>query len=387
MKTRSLLSMIAILGGLAILSSCGSKTEEEKIADLEKKIRKQESNIRKTQAKISGFRQEIAVLGGDTVQAPDIIPITTMAVQRKDFETFVEVPASVVSKDDVMVSSDLGGPVVRLLVDEGDYVRAGQLVAELDAQLVRSNIAEVEQSLELARTVYEKRQRLWDQNIGSEIEYLQAKNNVESLEKTIATLNTQLSKLRITSPISGVVDAVMIESGEMAGPGMPVVRVVSLSRMLVRANVPEIYVGKVKRGDQVTVSLPAINKELNARVTTIGQTINPNNRTFLLEVDVPNSDQMLKPNLVGTIKIRDEFMEDQVVIPGRLVQNSYTGDFVYTLDNKNQIARKQAIETGSAANGEMVIVSGLDAGDILVDDGFRNVSDSSMVTVATAELN
>ena len=387
MKTRALLSMIAILGGLAILSSCGAKTEEEKIADLEKKIRKQESNIRKTQAKISGYRQEIAVLGGDTIQEPDIIPITTMEVLRKDFETFVEVPASVVSKDDVMVSSDLGGPVVRLLVDEGDYVRAGQLVAELDGQLVRSNIAEVEQSLELAKTVFEKRQRLWDQNIGSEIEYLQAKNNVESLEKTIATLNTQLSKLRITSPISGVVDAVMIESGEMAGPGMPVVRVVSLSRMLVRANVPEVYVGKVSKGDRVTVDLPAINKEITARVTTIGQTINPNNRTFLLEVDVPNADKMLKPNLVGTIKIRDEFIEDQVVIPGRLVQNSYTGDFVYTLDNENQVVQRKAIKTGAAANGEMVIVSGLDAGETLVDDGFRNVSDGSMVTVATAELN
>ncbi|MFT7589630.1 MAG: membrane fusion protein (multidrug efflux system) [Limisphaerales bacterium] len=382
MKTRIIFAYLAAFVGVAMISSCSSATEEQKIEKLESKLRKQESAIRKSNGKIGAFREQIAILGGDTIQTPEIVPITTMIVSKKDFEIFVDVPATVVSKDDVMVSSDLGGLIVRLLVDEGDYVSRGQLIAELDAQIVQSNIAEVEQSLSLAQIVFEKRQRLWDQKIGSEIEYLQAKNNVESLNKTIATLNTQLSKLNLRAPISGVIDAVMIESGEMAGPGMPVVRVVNLNRVQIKADVPEIYVGKVKKGDKVNVDISALGKTIEARVSNLGQTINVNNRTFSLEVEMSNPDKILKPNLVGSIRIRENFIADQIVIPGRLVQSSFGDNFVYIVNESSKIAEKRMITVGEAANGEMVVLEGLEEGDILVDEGFRNVSDQTLISVS-----
>jgi RND family efflux transporter MFP subunit len=236
-------------------------------------------------------------------------------------------------------------------------------------------------ALSLATTVFEKRERLWNQNIGTEIEYLQAKNQVESLEKSLATANTQLAKAALYAPISGSVDQVFVNQGEMAGPGAPVMRVVNLDKVQITADVSEAYVGKVEKGDWVTVAFPSMDLETKAKVTAVSQVINPNNRTFGLEVEYDNRDGKLKPNLVGLIRLRSGYESDRVMIPSRLVQSAFNGDFVYIMDTNKGMALRRDVQLGRSYQGHTVILDGLEGKELLVDGGFRNVSDSTLVVI------
>lgn len=374
-------SGVALLSVLMLFAaSCGKPSDEEQIAKLEKKVRTEESKIRKSRSKIAGFHSTIAELGGDTLAAVDTVFITTTPVLKGDFEEFIEVAAVVDSRNNLILSSDMGGRVTSMRVKEGDRVSRGQLLAEVDADLVRTQIAELENQLDLARTVFEKRDRLWQQQIGSEIEWLQAKNNLEALEKSLATAQTQLSKAALRSPITGTVDMVFVQKGEMAGPGAPVLRVVNLSQVQVRSDVSEAYIGKVSRGDAVQVDFPAIGKRYESPVTAVSQVIDPNNRTFSLEVALNNRDGMLKPNLVGSIRLRNTFEPDQVLVPSRLIQSAFFGDFLYIMDPNSGRALRRDVELGPSYDGTTVIRKGLKAGELLVDGGFRNVSDSTLVS-------
>ena len=372
---------IAVLMLLLIVASCSEPSNQEKITKLEAKIRAQEGKIRDSKTNINDLRTEIAKLGGDTLVAMDSVFITVMPVELADFTEYVEISASVSSRENLMISSDMGGRIVGVRVREGQRVGRGQILAEVDGEIIRRQIAELENALSLAQTVFEKRQRLWDQKIGSEVEYLQAENNVKSLEKSLATANAQLEKTYVRSPISGTVDKVMLQTGEIAGPGQPILRVVNLDRVQVRADVSEAYVGTVSPGDEVTVRFPGIGFEQKAKVSAIGQVIDPNNRTFTLEVEVNNSDGALKPNLVGNISMLTDNQPDQLQVPSRLLQSAYNGSFVYVVDTiKHQAIRREVI-LGSSYGGKSVIKEGLKEGEWLVDDGFRNVSDSSYVQI------
>ncbi len=386
LKTTHRLGRVVFFSALSLLlvfaASCGKPSNEAQIEKLENKVRSEESKIRKSRNKISDFYDQIAELGGDTLAAVDTVHITTTPVVKEDFEEFIEVAAVVDSRDNLVLSSDMGGRVTTMRVKEGDRVSRGQLLAEVDAELVRDQIAELENQLELAQTVFEKRDRLWQQEIGSEIEWLQARNNVESLEKSLATAQTQLSKAALRSPISGTVDKVFVNQGEMAGPGAPVVRVVNLSKVQVRSDVSEAYLGKVSRGDTVKVHFPNIGATYESRVSAVGQVIDPNNRTFSMEVAINNADGKLKPNQVGTIRLRNRFEPNQVQVPSRLVQSAFSGDFLYVMDPKSHVALRRSVELGPSYDGMTVVRSGLKAGELLVDDGFRNVSDSTLVAVS-----
>ncbi len=372
---------IAVLMLLLIVASCSEPSNQEKITKLEAKIRAQEGKIRDSKTNINDLRTEIAKLGGDTLVAMDSVFITVMPVELADFTEYVEISASVSSRENLMISSDMGGRIIGVRVREGQRVGRGQILAEVDGEIIRRQIAELENALSLAQTVFEKRQRLWDQKIGSEVEYLQAENNVKSLEKSLATANAQLEKTYVRSPISGTVDKVMLQTGEIAGPGQPILRVVNLDRVQVRADVSEAYVGTVSPGDEVTVRFPGIGFEQKAKVSAIGQVIDPNNRTFTLEVEVNNSDGALKPNLVGNISMLTNNQPDQLQVPSRLLQSAYNGSFVYVVDTiKHQAIRREVI-LGSSYGGKSVIKEGLKEGEWLVDDGFRNVSDSSYVQI------
>ena len=334
---------IAVLMLLLIVASCSEPSNQEKITKLEAKIRAQEGKIRDSKTNINDLRTEIAKLGGDTLVAMDSVFITVMPVELADFTEYVEISASVSSRENLMISSDMGGRIIGVRVREGQRVGRGQILAEVDGEIIRRQIAELENALSLAQTVFEKRQRLWDQKIGSEVEYLQAENNVKSLEKSLATANAQLEKTYVRSPISGTVDKVMLQTGEIAGPGQPILRVVNLDRVQVRADVSEAYVGTVSPGDEVTVRFPGIGFEQKAKVSAIGQVIDPNNRTFTLEVEVNNSDGALKPNLVGNISMLTNNKPDQLQVPSRLLQSAYNGSFVYVVDT----IKHQAITPGS----------------------------------------
>jgi RND family efflux transporter MFP subunit len=242
----------------------------------------------------------------------------------------------------------------------------------------------LETSLEFAITTYERQKRLWDQNVGSEMQYLQAKNNKERLEKSLETLRHQLTKAKVYAPISGVVDHVFLKSGELAGPGTPIVQILNTQKVKVVADVPESYLNKIKKGELVTVQFPAIDQEFKSKVTLIGRTINPSNRTFTVEIDLPNKSRMLKPNLLAVMMINDNTQKGVVVIPIELVQQEVSGrSFVFVKDENKEgaFAKKVIVETGASYEGNIIITSGLEGGEELIATGARGLANNELIKI------
>jgi RND family efflux transporter MFP subunit len=314
--------------------------------------------------------------------------VTTSTVGRTNFQHFVEIQGSVQADDLIDVTSETPGRITNLKVKEGDGIRKGQLVATLDLEALNKQIAELEKSLELANTVFERQSRLWEQNIGSEIQYLEAKNAKERLEKSLETLQFQLTKGNVYAPISGVVERVVLQGGELASPGMPIVQILNTNKLKVVANVPENYLRSVKMGEKVKVNFPALESEQDARVSLIGRTIDPNNRTFAVEASIPGATKLIKPNLLAIMLINDYSEEDVVTIPVELVQQEVGGkNYVYVKEKgaEGDIAKKVYVETGRSFNNEIVISSGLQGGEELIVEGSRNIANNELIKVTNSK--
>ena len=311
--------------------------------------------------------------------------VTTKPVEVKNFERYVDIQATVQSDDNVMASSETGGRIVSMNLKEGNYVKKGQLIATLDMEQVDKQIAELEKSLELAQEMYERQDRLWKQNIGSEMQYLQAKNSKERLEKSLETVRFQLTKANVYAPISGVVDMVMSKAGEMTGPGAPIVQIINTSKVKVVANLPETYLGTIKRGETVTIKFPALDIEKTGKVSLLGRSINPENRTFKVEVNMNNNNGVLKPNLLANMMINDFTAKDAVTLPLVLVQQEVSGKnyvFVQSENEEGLIAKKVYVTTGESYEGDIVITEGLDGTETIIIDGARSLTDNELIKVS-----
>ncbi|NND06621.1 MAG: efflux RND transporter periplasmic adaptor subunit [Saprospiraceae bacterium] len=312
--------------------------------------------------------------------------VTVAPVEQKDFKHYVTVQGNVASDDIVNASSEVGGRIIALKVDEGNYVKKGALLAKIDLESVEKQIAEVEKSLELAKEVFERQSRLWEQKIGSEIQYLQAKNNKERLEKTLETLDFQLTKANVYAPISGAVDVVYLKDGELAAPGAPIVQLLSTSRLKVEADAPEDLLRSIKRGDQVSVYFPALDERQEVRINMLGRRIDPANRTFEIETSLSNRSGLIKPNLLAEIRINDYTEEEVIIVPLELVQQEVGGkDFVMVKGGTEQepMAQKVYVETGDSYEGNIVIKSGLNVGDQIITVGARGLTHSEPIKVTT----
>lgn len=313
--------------------------------------------------------------------------VTTAPVARTDFSSYVSLQGAVSGDDMYDATAEIAGRITRLTVREGDNVRSGQLIAVLDVETIQSQRAELETSLDLANTVYERQKRLWDQNIGSEIQYLQAKNNKERLEKSLASLDVTLGKDKVYAPTSGVVERVISQSGAVIAPGVPIVQILNTSRLKIAADVPENYIRNVGYGDKVEVTIPALGFNQVASVSHIGKTVDPANRTFKVEVRLPN-DASLKPNLLAEMKIRDFEAKDVVAIPLDRVQQEVSGkSYVFIQDQVEgkTIARKAYVELGESYEGVAIITAGLSGGEDLIIEGSRNISDGQKIEVTNTQ--
>ncbi len=371
-----------------LLAACGQGAgpESEHPESLEGKrtlLKEKQAELRAVTALITQLEEEIASLDPNAGEKTRRL-VTTALVRRTDFQHFVEIQGSVQADDFVSVTSESAGRILRLTAKEGDNVRAGQLIAELDLEQLQKQIAEVEKSMELANTVYERQKRLWDQNIGSEIQYLEAKNGKERLEKSLETIRFQLTKSKVYAPVSGVVEQVLIQSGEMASPGAPILQILNPAKLKIVAAVPENYLRAVKRGEMVKVKLPALGLEQEARITLIGSTIDPSNRTFAVEADIASRNGLLKPNLLAAMLIKDAEQKDVVSIPLEMVQQEISGkDFVYIIGEGKDgaIAQKVYVKTGKSFNGIDVIDQGLEGGEELIIQGARGLAENEPIRV------
>jgi len=316
--------------------------------------------------------------------------VAVMQLQSETFEHFSEIQATVMSDDVVMASSETGGRITYLNAKEGQSVRKGALIAKVDVEAINSQVAEVKTNMALAQDTYNRQKRLWEQNIGSEMQYIQAKNAVEQIEKRLETLNTQLSKANVYAPLSGAIDMVMLKEGEICAPGQPIVQILNTYKVKVVANLPETYLGKVKQGEKVEIYFPALDLTRTARVSLMGRTIDPANRTFKVEINMSNKDQTLKPNLLATVKINDFSAKDAFVLDQELVQQDLSGkEYVLVVGKKDdhQVAVKKFVESGQSYDGRVQIAEGLSVADKIITKGARTVSEGDPIEYSVSEPN
>lgn len=368
------------------LGCAGVAPEEDTpntLPEMREALREKQAELRELSQEIEQLEIAIAINDPTAVRAA---LVTTETVEATDFEHFVSIQGSVTAEDLVAAVAETSGRVLRLTVKEGDVVRRGQLIATIDVEAIEKQIEELETSLSLARTVFERQGRLWEQKIGSELQYLEAKNNVERLEKSLEGLRVQLDKRNVYAPISGSVETVLTQSGEVAAPGSPIVQILNTNKLQVEADVPETYLQVVDRGETVRVRIPALNEEFTAPVRLIGRTIDPSNRTFRIEIPVRNASAKLKPNLLAEVLIQDYEEENVLVIPLDRLQQEVGGKrYVMTAvpgDNDEIIARKTYVSTGATYNNRVVITEGLSAGDNLILEGARGLVDNDPIEIA-----
>ena len=362
-----------------VLAACSGEKKSD-LATKNEELAKLKSEQADLNAKIKTLEGEVTKLDPKKKEEARVKDVAVSPLAASTFRRYVEVQGTIDAKNNVQVSPKSGGAVTAVYVVEGSAVRAGQTLARIDDQILRTSSEEIKTQLSLANTVFEKQESLWKQQIGTEIQYLQAKNNKESLERRLATLNSQLSQSNVTAPISGVVDKVFAKVGSTAAPGMPMFQVVNLSQLKVKANVADTYAGSVRKGDEVIVRFPDVNRELKTRISFVSTTVDPLSRTFAIEAPLP-SDRSLKPNMLAQIKINDLNKSNALVINQNLVQSTELGQLVYVAVNEGgkKVAKSRKITTGESYGGQIEIVAGLKPGDQLVTRGYQELTDGTVI--------
>ncbi|MFZ1749237.1 MAG: efflux RND transporter periplasmic adaptor subunit [Saprospiraceae bacterium] len=365
-----------------LLLSCGGEKPTDDVEIKKAELAEKTKELAALQTEINQLQSEIDIM--EPKREKEALPVTVLNIEKKEFKRFIDLQAYVTTDEVVNASSDMGGRILRLYVKEGQSVKKGQLIATTDAEGLDKQKDELKKSLDLAVDVFDRQKRLWEQNIGSEIQYLQAKNNKERIEKTMQTLDVQYRKRNVYAPISGTVDKVFLKEGELSGPASPIVQMLNISKVKIVSDVPETFIGKVKVGDNVNIQFPALDKELNKKVSLLGRTIDPSNRTFKMEINMDNPNGELKPNLLSIVKINDITVKDALAIPVDYIQQEVSGKkFVFVIkesDGKKR-AQKAYVTTGESADNSIIITEGLAAGDLVILKGARSVLSGQPVII------
>ena len=377
MKLKNI-SIFALVLLFAIACEEGNEVDQKK-----KELTAAKAELFKVKEKIANLEKELVALGVEETNS-NLTLVTTMPVENRDFEHKVDVRGTVQSRSNVIISAESPAAVQQVHVVEGQQVKKGQLLVTQDAEILKKNIQELESSLDLAKTIFERQAKLWEQNIGTEVQYLEAKNRKESLELKLSTTRTQLSKTKIRAPFDGIVDMVNIRVGEMAQPGMPVIRLVSMSRMYIKADVSESFVGKFRKGQDVEVYFPSTDVRLKSTVKAIGLVINPNNRTFELEVSIPDG-LKVKPNMITVLSLADYEQDNAMVVPTKIIQSDRMGKFVFKVEKEGETTqvKRQDVELGITYGNDTEIKTGLNPGDELVVKGGLGLKDGNQVKIVT----
>lgn len=365
---------IITLSILAFVTACGPTDKKTELAELKQK----EKEI---SAKITQLESEIAASDTAAVaqSAEAFTAVEVANVSEKPFVHYVNVQGKIDSDNNILLGSKASGTITNVYVKEGEHVKKGEILAEIDSDILQASMVELQSSLELANTLYERQKNLWEQNIGTEVQYLQAKNRKESLEQKLASLNEQIQLTKIIAPFSGTVDAVLIKKGEVAGPGMPAVRIVNPSDFTLKAELSENYVNRIKIGDKVLIEIPTLTKKVESKIISVSNVIDPVNRTFSIEVSIPDSlNDHIKANMITNIHIQDYKNENAVVIPINAISFSDNGEFVFLA--KGNTAKRQEVKTGKSYNNQMEIVEGLKAGDQIIVTGQKSITDGQSIT-------
>ena len=369
---------IAILTILSFaLFACGNKENNQSIESLIETKNIKALNEKKTalQAEIAKIEAGLATL--DVKKEEALVTVAT--IKDTIFNHYLDIQGSVDTKENILIQPEFSGTLISLTVKAGDRVSKGQILGRVDDAGMSQQLASAENQYSLAKTTYERQKNLWDKKIGSEIQFLQAQTQMISAQKTVAQIKAQLSKTIIRAPFTGTIDEVFVEKGQVVSPSAQgLMRIVNLANMYVATTVPESYIGKLKMGDLVDVYLTSLGKTYKGKVRQVGNFINPNNRSFGIEVSLPNPDNLLRPNQVAKLKITDYTNKNAIVVPTGVIQKDGSGsNYVYVVQESNGktgTAKKVIVEIGKSSENVTEIVSGLSANDIIVVEGVNSIS-------------
>ncbi len=374
-----------------ILASCGGgnkKSIDTIIAtnDLQE-IRNKKAEIILEQHKIKEQLKQL----DDAIAKLDIVKkvplITTFRVEEEVFNHFLELQGSVTTKNLLVLYPQFSGILTNVYVKEGQRVKKGQLLAKIDDGGLSQQLAQLHIQSELSKTTFERQQRLWDQKIGSEMQYLQAKSNYEAQAKAISQLQQQIEKTKVKAPFSGTIDDIITEQGSVVIPGQTqLMRIVNLDNMYIVADIPEKYINNITINKKVKVEFPVLNKTIDSKIRQVGHYINPGNRTFKVEVSIPNKEKNIKPNLTAKLNINDYTNEKALLIPQSIISENASGQqYIYVINNKNDnneaVAEKIVIETGLTQGDVIEVLKGIEHGAEIIQEGARSVNNGQTVKI------
>lgn len=373
----------------ALLISCGKKekTVDELLAErnLEEILAKKAAlSIKQNELLDEIEKLDVVIAELDSSIALQVVTVTE--VKPTVFKHYVEIQGNVNTKENLVIYPEYSGVLTKVLVQEGQMVNKGQLLATIDDGGLNQQLSQMETQLALAKTTFERQERLWKDKIGSEIQYLQAKTNYEAQQKSVNQLKQQLEKTTITAPFSGVIDEILSEQGQVVAPGMnQLFRIINLSNMYVDAEIPENYITNIKVGTKVNVYFPVLNDTIISEVRQVGNYINPNNRTFKIEIAINNQEKMVKPNMTALLSINDYVNDSTLVLPIALLSENAEGEkYVYAIkkDSKNRkYADKRTVTLGKLQNGMVEILEGIKAGDAIIKEGAKLVRNEEQVII------
>lgn len=374
-----------------LLASCDEKKEqsvEDVIAtnNLEVIRQKRATIVTKQQeihAQLKQLDDKIAVL--DTTKKIPLI--TTFTAVQDVFNHYLELQGNVQTKKNIIIHPEMSGILQNVYVKEGEKVSKGQILAKVDDGGLSQQVTQLQIQADLAKTTFERQERLWKQKIGSEIQYLQAKSSYEAQQEMVSQLNSQLAKTNVRAPFSGIIDDVISEQGSVVSTGQSqLMRIMNLNDMYIETDVPESYLKNVTVNKNVQIEFPVLGKTIDAKIRQTGNFINPANRTFKIEIAIPNKDKSIKPNLTAKLKINDYTNENALLIPQSIISENANGEqYIYVIKNKNEnnegIAELVIIQTGETQGDVIEVIKGIENGAEIVQEGARSIKDGQSVKI------
>lgn len=373
------------------LVSCASGDKKSVEAVIESQnlesIRAKKSELVTKQNLIKQDIKKLDIVISELDAGTKIPLITTFNLETSSFKHFLEIQGNVTTKDLLMIYPEFSGVLTNVYVKEGQKVQKGAVLAKIDDGGLSQQLAQLTIQAELAKTTFERQQRLWDQKIGSEMQYLQAKSSYEAQNQAIAQLEQQVAKTIVRAPFSGTIDDVFTEQGSVVMTGQSqLMRIVNLNNMYIETDVPEKYVANITRGKKVEIEFPVLGKKIDSKVRQVGDFINPGNRTFKVEISVPNKEHSIKPNLTAKLRINDYSNESALLIPQGIISENANGEqYIYVVNDKKDdneaTAVKKIIETGLTQGDYIEVINGLEAGIEIIQEGARSVNDGQKVKI------
>ena len=375
-----------------VLASCGGNSNKsldkalasKDIETIRSKHAEVSSQKKALEKQLKSLDSAIALLD----KSEKLSLVTTIEVHPEKFDHYLELQGDVMTKQNVLIYPEMSGTLNRVYVKEGQNVSKGQLLATIDDGGLSSQLAQLKTQAELSKTTFERQKRLWEQNIGSEIQYLQAKTNYEAQQSAVKQMESQVGKSSIRAPFTGIIDDVIKDEGTVVspGPGSEVFRIVNLSNMYINVEVPESHLPNVTPGKDVKVYFPVLGDSVTTTIRQTGNFINPSNRSFTAEIPVPSLDGKVKPNLTARVMINDYTSEKAILIPQSVLSENADGEqYVYLVDadsiQNDPVAKKVVIKTGKTQGDYVEVLSGINEGDAIIDEGARSVKEGQKVNI------